>query len=112
MDYERSTRTANLSYKLIDTGSAINLVVTIPRDFDGNGIVDAADYVTWRKGLGTAYTQSNYDSWRAHIGQFAGSGSGASFTSSVPEPQSLLMLLSLMAILVFHRRDRRIGIGE
>src|SRR5207253_540424 len=64
----------------------------IPGDFNQNGIVDAADYVTWRKGLGTTFTQSDYDTWRAHFGQTAGSGSGASTLASVPEPTMLAIL--------------------
>ena len=43
-------------------------------DYSQNGNVDAADYVVWRKGLGTTYTQNDYDTWRAHFGQTAGSG--------------------------------------
>ncbi len=62
-------------------------------DYNHNGIVDAADYVTWRKGLGTTYTQSDYDVWRAHFGETAGSGSGAIANAAVPEPTSALLLL-------------------
>lgn len=65
----------------------------IPGDYNGNGTVDAADYVTWRKGLGTTYTQNDYDVWRAHFGQTAGSGSGAIANADVPEPDSLLLLM-------------------
>jgi hypothetical protein len=67
-----------------------------PGDFDGNGIVDAADYVLWRKGLGTTYTQADYDVWRAHFGQTAGSGAGTSAGTSafdaVPEPSTLFLV--------------------
>ena len=41
------------------------LVITGPPaaygDFNDDGIVDGSDYVVWRKGLGTTYTQSDYD---------------------------------------------------
>ena len=40
-------------------------VPDLPGDYNHNGIVDAADYVVWRKGLGTTYTQADYDVWRA-----------------------------------------------
>src|SRR5262249_31257435 len=46
-------------------------------DYNHNSIVDAADYVVWRKGLGTIYTQADYNVWRARYGQTSGSGSGA-----------------------------------
>ena len=38
--------------------------------------VDAADYVVWRRGLGTEYTQEYYNIWRANFGATA-AGSGA-----------------------------------
>src|SRR6478752_202912 len=50
--------------------------IPLPGDFNNNGVVDAADYVMWHKGLGTTYTQTDYDVWRAHFGQTAGSGTG------------------------------------
>jgi hypothetical protein len=41
-----------------------------PGDFDQDGTVDAADYVVWRKGLGTTYSQTDYAS-RARNGSAA-----------------------------------------
>jgi hypothetical protein len=32
-----------------------------PGDFNHDGTVDAADYVVWRKGLGTIYSQDDYE---------------------------------------------------
>jgi hypothetical protein len=63
-------------------------------DFNGDGKVDAADYASWRKGLGTTYTQTDYDVWRTHFGQSAGGGSGASAGSAVPEPSCPVLLLA------------------
>jgi hypothetical protein len=48
-----------------------------PGDFNGDGAVDAADYVEWRQGLGTIYDQNDYGVWRAHFGTSLGSGSGS-----------------------------------
>jgi hypothetical protein len=71
----------------------------LPGDFNLDGSVDAADYVVWRKGLGTTYTQTDYNVWCANFGAGsagigAGSGTagyplGASVTplsAAVPEP--------------------------
>jgi hypothetical protein len=69
------------------------LFVPGPGDYNQNGIVDAADYVVWRKGLGTTYTQTDYDVWRAHFGQTAGSGLGASVNAAVPEPATVALLI-------------------
>ncbi len=66
---------------------------SLPGDYNLNGVVDAADYVTWRKGLGTTYTQNDYNVWRAFFGQTAGSGAGAIASAAVPEPATLVMLI-------------------
>ena len=44
----------------------------LPGDYNRDGVVDAADYVVWRKGMGTTYTQGDYDVWRAHFGASLG----------------------------------------
>jgi phosphatidylinositol-3-phosphatase len=74
----------------------IPTTVSLAGDYNHNGVVDAADYVVWRKGLGTTYTQADYDVWRSNFGktaQGAGSGSGASGSAGVPEPTTLVLLI-------------------
>jgi hypothetical protein len=73
---------------------------TLLGDYNHNGVVDAPDYVVWRKGLGTIYTQTDYDVWRAHFGQTAGSGAGGITNAAVPEPATLLMMLTGILTLV------------
>jgi hypothetical protein len=67
-------------------------------DFNGNGVVDAADYVVWRKGLGASYTQNDYNVWRAHFAQtLVGGATSTSLNSSVavvPEPGTSVLFLS------------------
>lgn len=76
----------------------INPNAALIGDFNGNGIVDAADYVVWRKGFGTIYTQADYDTWRAQFGRTPGTGAGAGLGgAAVPEPG--LVGLFLAAIL-------------
>ena len=97
--------TWNLS-KLYTTGEVtLTSLAAIPGDFNNNGVVDAADYVVWRKGLGSTYTQSDYNVWRANFGQSAGSGAGASANAAVPEPATLLQMILVVAV-VFMRRRR------
>ena len=79
-------------------------LVSQPGDFNGDAKVDAADYVVWRKGLGTTYTQSDYNVWRANFGQSAGSGAGASATAAVPEPATLLQMILVLAVVLTRRR--------
>jgi hypothetical protein len=73
-------------------------------DYNRDGTVDAADYVTWRDQLGTEVSnlvsdgnrngmidQGDYDVWKANFGLSA--GSGAVSNGSLPEPATLSLLL-------------------
>jgi hypothetical protein len=60
----------------------------LPGDFNGNGTVDAADYIVWRKNNGT---QFGYNNWRANFDRSVGVGSLSDVT--VPEPEILLLLI-------------------
>jgi hypothetical protein len=90
---------------------------TIAGDFNNDGTVDTADYVVWRKGLGTIYTQNHYDVWRAHFGASLGTGSastgyplGASadpLSSAVPEPTGAWFMIIGAAIGIW--TTRRVG---
>jgi autotransporter-associated beta strand protein len=64
-------------------------------DYNGDGSVNAADYVVWRKSPANYGGNPGYDLWRANFGQTSGSGAGAtadSLSSAVPEPSPLLLL--------------------
>lgn len=77
----------------------------VPGDYNGNGTVDAADYVLWRNGgpllnevdtLGTV-DSADYTAWRAQFGKTAGSGSGLG-GANVPEPAAMtLLVIGLLA---------------
>jgi T5SS/PEP-CTERM-associated repeat protein len=73
------------------------LSVALPGDYNHNGIVDAADYTLWRDGLGTTYTQADYDVWKSNFGNHSGSGSSAN--AGVPEPSTLVLLILAAASL-------------
>jgi hypothetical protein len=77
---------------IVNSTSVILQAIGLPGDYNNNGIVDAADYVLWRKGLGTTSTPNDYNVWRANFGHTAGSGSGATASSAVPEPTTLVLL--------------------
>jgi hypothetical protein len=75
-----------------------------PGDFNQDGIVDAADYVVWRKtGING---QQGYDDWRSHFGQTAGSGSSTVANTTVPEPAARVMVMFAAAAGVCSRRRR------
>ncbi|MFO0788600.1 MAG: DNRLRE domain-containing protein [Pirellulales bacterium] len=82
------------------SGAVSNPVTGLPGDYNGNGTVDAADYVLWRNGGPLANEGDNpgtvdagdYNFWRAHYGQTA-SGSSVG-PQAVPEPASIALVLA------------------
>jgi autotransporter-associated beta strand protein len=89
-------------------------VVGVPGDFNGNGTVDAADYVLWRKGgplqneidtPGTVNGQDYLD-WRSQFGKPPGSGSSLS-AAAVPEPSTLMLLVFIAPLFVSGKLRRK-----
>jgi autotransporter-associated beta strand protein len=89
-------------------------------DYNGDGAVNAADYIVWRKNVGSATLfardpnnsgnvgTADYNSWRAHFGQSAESGAASAFTPAVPEPATAaIALLALLALPICRRRSGR-----
>jgi hypothetical protein len=82
-------------------------VDVVAGDFNTDGIVDAADYVFWRERLGNPFTQDDYNIWRANFDTVAAAGAGSgAFSSSVPEPMSILPILMAIAGLIPVMRAR------
>lgn len=95
----------------------------LPGDFNGNNVVDAADYVVWRYSIGAIGNNLNADGnrngvvdaddyhiWRAHFGQSAtGIGVGASARAElgVPEPSSFISLLITTLVFCLTPNRRR-----
>jgi hypothetical protein len=88
-----------------------NLTITTPAgDYNGNGTVDAADYVVWRKTLGQfvqpfsgadgdgngTVDDPDYSVWKTHFGIGQPPGGAA---AAVPEPvfSAGLIVISLLA---------------
>lgn len=64
-------------------------------DYNLNGVVDAADYVTWRTSIGGAFA---YNAWRSRFG-LSGSATGSEMNDvSLPEPSGAT--LALIAVFV------------
>jgi hypothetical protein len=95
----------------LDNIRAIGSPASIPGDYNGNHVVDGADYAVWRKTLnqtganlpadGTGaggvpdgvVNGLDYSFWRARFGNL-GSGSGTSvMPNAVPEPETWLIIL-------------------
>jgi hypothetical protein len=97
----------SLSYN--PTNVQLSVVQALAGDFNGDGTVNAADYVVWRKNFGT---QASYDTWRANFGHTAGSGaalpSAEPLSAAVPEPATLVILL-VGALAMSTRRGRAVS---
>jgi hypothetical protein len=92
--------------------------IAIPGDFNNDGTVDAADYIAWRNGLGTTYTQADYNIWRANFGRSAAGAAAvadtfsAASSANIPEPAALLLSAMALATLLGRVGDvNRCGAG-
>ena len=98
---------------------------SVAGDYNNNGIVDAADYVVWRKNLGQSFqlanevagvtpgmvTTEDYDAWRSRFGATTGSGS-AGITAAVPEPSAMVVLMAGLVTTIVVARRRFSGRGS
>jgi hypothetical protein len=104
------------------------LMPELPGDFNFDGVVDAADYVVWRK---NGMSQAEFNAWRASFGATLGGGAGSGeprttgapavgggagladathSDASVPEPGALALAYLGAAVLVSRcrlSRDKR-----
>jgi T5SS/PEP-CTERM-associated repeat protein len=116
-----------LGWDVVYSSNAVTLAVVpaLLGDYNANGIVDAADYVVWRKTLSQSgialaadgnrsgtIDSGDYDVWRTQFGQSIVFGSGAAassappFSSTVPEPESALLLV--IVVVEMYCRARRL----
>jgi hypothetical protein len=91
---------------------------TLPGDYNGSGVVDAADYVVWREnegspnplpndnGIGGIISQAHYDLWRKNFGQAPGRGA-AMPGQPVPEPPSAVLWFALSLLSWLEKWPRR-----
>lgn len=92
--------------------------IQIPGDYDGNGIVEEADYTVWRDAYGLTGLQiadgngdevvdaADYNIWRDNLGRTL--PPPVEFITSAPEPGSVLLLLTGTALTLGRRQRPRV----
>jgi hypothetical protein len=96
----------------------------VPGDYNSNGVVDASDYVLWRKHLSTSVqlenevpdvtpdsvTSEDYDAWRGRFGNASGMGSELA-VGTVPEPSTFvcIVLAATGLLLPFLRLRKKVA---
>jgi hypothetical protein len=96
----------------------LSVVAGLSGDYNGNGIVDAADYTIWRDTLGQTgaglaadgnhnnmIDAGDYDVWKTNFGTT--SGGGAAAAALVPEPNTLSLCFIAAAALGLCRLSNR-----
>jgi hypothetical protein len=97
------------------------LFAILQGDYNGDGQVDAGDYVLWRNTAGQTVAagsgadgdgdgsidEDDFSIWRAHFGQSSGSGSVAA--DAVPEPAACSMLCLAFVAAATRRGVRRLA---
>jgi hypothetical protein len=88
---------AGFGFDLVDTGAVINLLVSddpdVEGDYNNDGIIDAADYVLWRKSPNShGGTPTGYNNWRTNFGTVVSGSGGGGGDAAVPEPGTVTLL--------------------
>jgi hypothetical protein len=104
-DFTAAPLASGLAWDVLYSSTSVTLKVVegITGDHNEDGTVDAADYVVWRK---TDNSTAGYNDWRTNFGATLGpgGGSGSAQPAAIPEPTTMLMLLTATAIAGIPRR--------
>jgi autotransporter-associated beta strand protein len=96
---------ANFTASIVNMNSLVlTYSAMLQGDYNGDDVVDAADYVIWRK---TDGSPAGYNNWRSNFGATGGAGSGAGTDGgSVPEPTSWMLLVIALGFAEVSNRSR------
>jgi hypothetical protein len=120
LNYPSVTQATNTPTNFGGASGSVNLI-TPTGDYNNDGVVDAADYVVWRKTLNLSASPAgtgadgdkdgmiglgDLDFWRARFGNPIPPGGGSGESSAVPEPATYFALLVGLPLAVASRRER------
>jgi hypothetical protein len=89
-------------------GGAGVISVGLPGDFNDDGSVDAADYVTWRTSSNPVIASvAGYNLWRSNFGNSAAGAGTASGGAAVPEPSACVLAIAILGWIYSLRRVGR-----
>ncbi|MEX0642696.1 MAG: hypothetical protein WD468_08345 [Pirellulales bacterium] len=120
IDYVQTTNAGLARWD--DLGFVTAALLALPGDFNADSAVDAADYVLWRKTLGTSFDLNgngdeagdsmnivdgaDYELWRSRFGDPSASEASAEVNAPVPEPATWLFAVLLLLGAFFLSRWR------
>ncbi|WP_146591680.1 hypothetical protein [Posidoniimonas polymericola] len=101
------------------TGYSVSVVgAALPGDYNGDGLVDGADYSVWRDSNGSTLNlaadgdgdlvvdAADYQVWRSHYGR-GSLTSPAAVGTAAPEPSALAVVIAAAALQCFVRRKEQ-----
>jgi hypothetical protein len=85
--------------------NVIENAAALPGDYNSDGLVDAADYVVWRK---TDDTNASYSVWRTNFGAGGNAAAAAVQHAVVPEPRAAVLIVAASFMFAGSLRRRSI----
>ena len=79
-----------ITYAAGDGNDIALFTANLPGDYNGDGVVDAADYTVWRDGDSPDSSQAGYDLWSDNYG--ASLNPSGITSTTVPEPSAAFLL--------------------
>jgi hypothetical protein len=104
-DYDLTLNGQPLTSVSLEKGTSLYSVAVAPGDYNGDHLVDSADYVIWRTSAGSTtdlradgngdlvVDESDYDVWRSHAGATYAFAAGS---TAVPEPGAAIVAVALL----------------